>query len=139
MLDLIDVRDLLILRIGNANTIIELRIAGDEDVFVDRRAQHRAAELLVKPRDVAAPTDKAHPQRSAADNHAVSRPRIVSNETTISARAAVAATVGVSSSARPPLVARASSRDIPRSIRSSMTRCSRDSSSPVTKTRTMRR
>src|SRR6516164_1277294 len=139
MLDLIDVSDLLILRIGNANTIVELRVAGDIDVFVDRCAQHRPAELLVKPRDVAASTDKAHPQRGAADNHAASRPRIASNETTISACAAEAATVGVSSSARPALVARASSRDIPRTSRSSMTRCLRDASSSVTKTRTMRR
>ena len=57
------------LRICKTNIAVEFSIGTDVHVLVDRRGKHCAAMLTVKRWEVAAAADKAHSERSLADNH----------------------------------------------------------------------
>src|SRR5438477_12440422 len=59
------------LRIADANAMIEFLVDRNIDKLVDRSRNHRPAEPPVIGGQIAPAADKAHPQRSSADDHLI--------------------------------------------------------------------
>src|SRR4051794_31849208 len=76
MFNVCDVLHLFILRVSNANPVIEFLVDVDIDVLVDRRTHYGATVSPIELREVASATDETHPQGCSADDHWVTFIRI---------------------------------------------------------------
>ena len=72
VLDLFNAVDFLSARICDAYSAVEFLVDVDVDIFVDCRADDRSSVAAVEGRQVAASTDKTHPQGGATNDHAAS-------------------------------------------------------------------
>src|SRR5947209_7627646 len=69
VLDLFHPVDVFSLRIADAQLVVEVRVNGDVNIFVDGGANHRAAVLPIEAGEVAAAAGKADAKWRARDDH----------------------------------------------------------------------
>src|SRR5207244_7720774 len=69
MFDPIDRVHFLVLRVTDADAVIEFRIDRDINVFIDRCTEHGPAKVSIERRQIAAASDKTHPQWRPTDHH----------------------------------------------------------------------
>src|SRR5947207_8717328 len=69
MFDSLDRARLLRFRVAHPNLLVELLVNRDVNELVNGGRNHRSPVFAVKDRQIAAPADEAHPQRSATDDH----------------------------------------------------------------------